>query len=440
MNKTAREYAYNILIEILLNDAYSNIAINKEFRKNNISEKDKRYISEIVYGSIKNKIYIEYIIKTYSKGRIKSKLKILLVMAIYQILFMDKTPDFAVVNETVEISKKIFGKYDSKFINALLRNIIRTFDEYKLVFEDDIQEICIKNSCSEPLYKILENQYGKDKAISIIKSFNNKSKNSIRINYNKISKQELINYFNKKDIGVEESNICEDCLLLEKLNIDDISFKEGKYIIQDEASALVACTLNYNEDEKLNILDVCSAPGGKSLHIATKYFNSNLTSCDKYIHKLNLLNSNKERLGINNIEIKEQDATILNLNFVNNFDVVICDVPCSGIGVIKNKPEIKYKITDSYIEDISELQYKILENSSNYVKKNGLLIYSTCTIDKRENEKNIEKFLSNNLNYKLEKIELSSIVKEEKLGIINILPDEFNCDGFFIAKIRKMED
>ncbi len=440
MNKTAREYAYNILIEILLNDAYSNIAINKEFRKNNISEKDKRYISEIVYGSIKNKLYIEYIIKTYSKGRIKSKLKILLVMAIYQILFMDKTPDFAVVNETVEISKKIFGKYDSKFINALLRNIIRTFDEYKLVFEDDIQEICIKNSCSEPLYKILENQYGKDKAISIIKSFNNKSKNSIRINYNKISKQELINYFNKKDIGVEESNICEDCLLLEKLNIDDISFKEGKYIIQDEASALVACTLNYNEDEKLNILDVCSAPGGKSLHIATKYFNSNLTSCDKYIHKLNLLNSNKERLGINNIEIKEQDATILNLNFVNNFDVVICDVPCSGIGVIKNKPEIKYKITDSYIEDISELQYKILENSSNYVKKNGLLIYSTCTIDKRENEKNIEKFLSNNLNYKLEKIELSSIVKEEKLGIINILPDEFNCDGFFIAKIRKMED
>lgn len=440
MNKTAREYAYNILIEILLNDAYSNIAINKEFRKNNISEKDKRYISEIVYGSIKNKIYIEYIIKTYSKGRIKSKLKILLVMAIYQILFMDKTPDFAVVNETVEISKKIFGKYDSKFINALLRNIIRTFDEYKLVFEDDIQEICIKNSCSESLYKILENQYGKDKAISIIKSFNNKSKNSIRINYNKISKQELINYFNKKDIGVEESNICEDCLLLEKLNVDDISFKEGKYIIQDEASALVACTLNYNEDEKLNILDVCSAPGGKSLHIATKYFNSNLTSCDKYIHKLNLLNSNKERLGINNIEIKEQDATILNLNFVNNFDVVICDVPCSGIGVIKNKPEIKYKITDSYIEDISELQYKILENSSNYVKKNGLLIYSTCTIDKRENEKNIEKFLSNNLNYKLEKIELSSIVKEEKLGIINILPDEFNCDGFFIAKIRKMED
>ena len=154
-----------------------------------------------------------------------------------------------------------------------------------------------------------------------------------------------------------------------------------------------------------------------------------------------LIKDNIKRLGITNIDVKEQDATNMNSSFINNFDIVVCDVPCSGIGVIKNKPEIKYKITNKYVEDISKLQYQILENSKNYVKKGGILMYSTCTIDKRENIENIERFLKENKNFVLDKINLiNSDVKAEENGVLEILPDDYNCDGFFIAKLRKLEE
>ena len=229
-------------------------------------------------------------------------------------------------------------------------------------------------------------------------------------------------------------------MILERLNLSDKYFKEGYYIVQDESSSLVALAINEDVKKDYKILDTCAAPGGKSLHVASRYFNSSLVSCDKYIHKLKLIANNVEKLAIKNITTMEQDATKLNKNFENNFDIVICDVPCSGIGVIKNKPEIKYKITNSYVEDIAKLQQQILENSKNYVKENGVLMYSTCTIDKRENIENIEKFLKNNSNFKLEKISLNnSIVKENEQGVLDMLPDEYKCDGFFIAKLRKVK-
>lgn len=154
-----------------------------------------------------------------------------------------------------------------------------------------------------------------------------------------------------------------------------------------------------------------------------------------------LIKDNIKRLGITNIDVKEQDATNMNSSFINNFDIVVCDVPCSGVGVIKNKPEIKYKITNKYVEDISKLQYQILENSKNYVKKGGILMYSTCTIDKRENIENIERFLKENKNFVLDKINLiNSDVKVKENGVLEILPDDYNCDGFFIAKLRKLEE
>ena len=154
-----------------------------------------------------------------------------------------------------------------------------------------------------------------------------------------------------------------------------------------------------------------------------------------------LIKDNIKRLGISNIDVKEQDATNMNSSFINNFDIVVCDVPCSGVGVIKNKPEIKYKITNKYVEDISKLQYQILENSKNYVKKGGILMYSTCTIDKRENIENIERFLKENKNFVLDKINLiNSDVKVKENGVLEILPDDYNCDGFFIAKLRKLEE
>lgn len=440
MNNNPRELAFLAINEILIDDAYSNITINKIFSKNkDLNHLDKKYITELVYGTVKNKIYLEYIVKQYVKSRIKPKIKNLLSMSLYQIINMDKTPNFATVNEAVNIAKKNGGPNAAKFVNAVLRNIIRTFYSSNLEYKNSIEKFCIENSCPIELFNILKKQYGEDKTKKIVSSFLNKSENSIRVNTLKNSKSDLVKKL-KLTTSVKESNICEDCLLVDKIDFSSDLFLNGHFIVQDEASALVACSIDGSLDKHYNILDVCAAPGGKSLHIASKYFNSNVVSCDKYIHKLDLITKNAERLSINNIDIKNQDATIFNEKFENKFDIVVCDVPCSGLGVIKNKPEIKYKITNSQIEDLAKLQYKILTNSIRYLKKDGILIYSTCTIDKRENEENINKFLEEHKNFSLEKINTNTIVSQDRDGIFNIMPDEYNCDGFFIAKLIKKEN
>ena len=433
----ARSLAYEVLFTIIQEDGYSNITLNKYFNQYKVEEQDKRFISEVVYGTIKNKLYLEHILKSYSKGRVKPKIKIILLMSIYQLLYMDKTPNFAIIDEAVKLSKKIAGNITGKFVNGILRNIERNAKNLELKYKNETEQFCVENSCPKELFDILDKQYGKEKAQSIVVSFNQKSKNSIRYNPLKTTKSDLVE---KLGSAVSESEICEDSLILNKLNIDNSLFANGYYIIQDEASALVASSIGLPIDKKYKILDTCAAPGGKSLHIASKYFNSSLVSCDKYIHKLKLIEDNTAKLGISNIEIKEQDATINNSSFNDKFDIVICDVPCSGIGVIKNKPEIKYKITNSYVEEISKLQYQILNNSKKYVKNDGILMYSTCTIDKRENIENINKFLKENKNFRLENISLNnSIVKASENGVLEILPDEYSCDGFFIAKLKKME-
>ena len=434
----ARSLAYEVLFTIIQEDGYSNITLNKYFNQYKVEEQDKRFISEVVYGTIKNKLYLEHILKSYSKGRVKPKVKIILLMSIYQLLYMDKTPNFAIIDEAVKLSKKTAGNITGKFVNGILRNIERNAKNLELKYKNETEQFCVENSCPKELFDILNKQYGKEKAQSIVVSFNQKSKNSIRYNPLKTTKSDLIE---KLGSAVSESEICEDSLILNKLNIDNSLFSNGYYIIQDEASALVASSIGLQVDKEYKILDTCAAPGGKSLHIASKYFNSSLVSCDKYIHKLKLIEDNTAKLGISNIEIKEQDATINNSLFNDKFDIVICDVPCSGIGVIKNKPEIKYKITNSHVEEISKLQYQILNNSKKYVKNDGILMYSTCTIDKRENIENINKFLKENKNFRLENISLNnSIVKAKKNGVLEILPDEYSCDGFFIAKLRKMEE
>ena len=433
----ARSLAYEVLFTIIQEDGYSNITLNKYFNQYKVEEQDKRFISEVVYGTIKNKLYLEHILKSYSKGRVKPKVKIILLMSVYQLLYMDKTPNFAIIDEAVKLSKKIAGNITGKFVNGILRNIERNAKNLELKYKNETEKLCVENSCPKELFDILNKQYGKEKAQSIVVSFNQKSKNSIRYNPLKTTKSDLIE---KLGSAVSESEICEDSLILNKLNIDNSLFTNGYYIIQDEASALVASSIGLPVDKEYKILDTCAAPGGKSLHIASKYFNSSLVSCDKYIHKLKLIEDNTAKLGISNIEIKEQDATIYNSSFNDKFDIVICDVPCSGIGVIKNKPEIKYKITNSYVEEISKLQYQILDNSKKYLKNNVILMYSTCTIDKRENIENINKFLNENKDFKLENISLkNSIIKTSENGVLEILPDEYSCDGFFIAKLRKME-
>ena len=437
-NRT-RFYIYEILLKIFSDDAFSNITLNNFYKKNNIIDiKDKKFITEVVYGTIKNKLYLEYIIKCFSKSKTKNKIKVILLMSLYQILFMNRTPNYAIVNEAVIISKEIDGKFSSSFVNALLRNIIKNFNANNINFKNDEEKFMIENSCPKDLFYILKKEYGTEKTRKIILSFNNKSKNSIRVNLIKNNVKELKQYFENKKIEAVHSNISPDNLLLKNIISNDEKFNLGNYIFQGESSSLVAHSIGENKKINYKILDTCAAPGGKSLHIATLYPNSIVYSCDKHEHKISLIEDNAKKLDIKNIKVFKQDATIYKDEYKEKFDIIICDVPCSGIGVIKNKPEIKYKINTNYINQIRKTQLSILENSKKYLKENGILVYSTCTIDNKENEDNIKKFLKKNNNFVLEKISIdNSIIKEYKKGMIKILPDEYECDGFFICKLRK---
>jgi len=432
-NINARKIAYDTLYEIFYNEAYSNIILNKFFKQNRIEEQNKRFISEIVYGTLKNKLFLEHILKTYSKGRVKPKVKVILLMSIYQIKFMDKTPNFAVIDEAVKLSKKIAGNITGKFVNGILRNIERNINDLALKYKNSEEQFCIENSCPFELYKILVDQYGNNKAKAIIESFNNKSENSIRYNPNKVTKKELLEILGNE---AKESTICEDSIIIDKLDINSKYFKEGYYIIQDEASALVACSIGENIEEKYKILDTCAAPGGKSLHIASKYLNSTLISCDKYIHKLKLIEDNVNRLGLKNVRTRLQDGTSIGEIYPEKADCVLVDAPCSGLGILRHKPDLRWRKTAEDLTVFPPLQKKILESAAKCVKPGGTLVYSTCTMNRAENEDIVNAFRISHKDFEVVPVGNTFGFSKDS-DYLSILPQDDGLDGFFIAKLRR---
>ena len=385
----AREIAFKILCDIEENNNYSNIAINKHFKNLKISNQDRGLATEIVYGVVENKYYLDYVINKLSKiktQKLSICVKILLRMGIYQIAFLNSISDYAAVNETVNLVKK-YDKRSSGFVNAILRNIIRN--------KDEILNVDIENDVIE---KLKENGL-KAYKVSII--------------------DEAIRVENLKDIENNEL------------------FKEGLFTIQDISSMMASKVLNPKENS--NALDVCSAPGGKTTHIATLMNNTGkVISRDVFEHKLKLINNTVNRLGLTNVEVENFDASILDENSINKFDYVLADVPCSGLGIIRRKPEIKYK-SKAEIKDLPVLQRKILENASKYVKVGGNLLYSTCTILDSENIEVINNFLKENDNFELVPIdEVNVDLDNQEKGYLKIYPNIHGMDGFFIAKLKRV--
>ena len=383
----AREIAFKILCDIEENNNYSNIAINKHFKNLKISNQDRGLATEIVYGVVENKYYLDYVINKLSKiktQKLSICVKILLRMGIYQIAFLNSISDYAAVNETVNLVKK-YDKRSSGFVNAILRNIIRNKDEILNVDieNDDIMYLSTKYSYSPWMIKNFINSFGKDFTEDLIEANNEKPSIYLRTNTLKISRDELIEKLKENGLKAYKVSIIDEAIRVE--NLKDIEnnelFKEGLFTIQDISSMMASKVLNPKENS--NALDVCSAPGGKTTHIATLMNNTGkVISRDVFEHKLKLINNTVNRLGLTNVEVENFDASILYENYV------LADVPCSGLGIIRRKPEIKYK-SKAEIKDLPVLQRKILENASKYVKVGGNLLYSTCTILDSENIGNI---------------------------------------------------
>lgn len=445
MKESARELAFKILYDIFSNQAFSNISIKKHLNKG-IEPKEENLIREIVYGVLENDLYINYIISKASKTPLKKihpKILIILKMGIYQLLFMDRIPSRAAVNESVELAKIHGHKGTVGFVNGILRNIDRNKNKFLEIREKDKSNyISIKFSHPKWLVDRWINEFGDEFTEKLCRANNSYSKLNIRVNSLKTSKKELKNKLEKYGFNISDGKYSDDILIIDNpVRLTETEeYKLGYFIIQDESSALVGQIMDPKEGS--TVLDLCSAPGGKSTHIGQLMKNKGrVLSMDFYEHKIKLIEENARRLGVDIVETFVGDATKFNESLVNIADYVLVDAPCSGFGLIRRKPEIKWNRKEEDIEELVKIQRSILNNAKEYLKVGGILVYSTCTIEKEENIKMVNQFIEENNNFRLVNFEnlVDGLEKEESLkqGFIQLYPHIHNTDGFFIAKMMK---
>jgi 16S rRNA (cytosine967-C5)-methyltransferase len=425
----ARELALKILYKVEEENGYSNLVLDEYINENRekLTFKDINLISEIVYGTISWKLTIDAIIEKYSKvklNKISKWVKIILRMGIYQIVFLDKIPKSAAVNESVNLCKK-YGFKSANFVNAVLRKVEKEDYEKMKQIEDNFERISKMYSMPKWMVEKFVAQYGEEKAEEICKNSLLRPDITIRVNTLKTTLEEVEQLLNERKIKYEKSKL-ENFIHLKNIkNVSNMDlFIDGYFTVQDEGAGKIAYVLNPKPEEK--VLDACSAPGGKTTHIAELMQNKGeILAWDVYDHRLKLVEDNANRLGINIIKTEKNDATFYNKKYDGMFDKILLDVPCLGIGVLRRKPDIKWQKKEEDISAIKSIQKQILDSASNYLKAGGELVYSTCSILREENEEIIEKFIREEKNGKFE------IITQE-----NILPSE-KSDGFFICKLRK---
>lgn len=421
-----RKTAYCALIKIEKEDAYSNIALNLCI--NELKPDSPAFVRELVYGVLKNKVYLDHIldqIVTRGVKSVKKETKTILHMGLYQLIFMNSVPQYAAVNETVKLAMKyVVGR--EAFVNGVLRGYIRKKDQ--LVFPDEnknpVEYLSVKYSYAKWIVKQWIDQYGIEKAEELLKAGNETPALSLRTNISLITRDELKSRLAEQDIEVTDGRLSTRCIFAKGSDVLSTSeFKEGLFSVQDEASMVAMEMLEPEEGE--TIIDICAAPGGKTLATAELMNNTGkVISCDVYEHKLKLIEKEAERLKLNNIEVIENDGTVLREEWIETADRVIVDGPCSGLGVTRRKPEIKYRELADCGRELARKQLEILEISSKYVKKDGILLYSTCTVNKTENIDVVSRFLKHHDEFEL--------VRSRQL-----LQGTDETDGFFICKMRK---
>ncbi len=415
--------------------AYSNIVLNDAFREFFLSPKEKAFMTEIFYGVIRNKKFLDYIIERYTKDIRKEWIRNLLRISIYQITFMN-SDDKGVVWEATELAKK-YSIAISKFINGTLRNYLRNKDS-ELKRLDDEKNYEILYSIPKWFYDTLEKQYGNDNLRQAITSLKKIPYLSVRINKLKYSEEEFEEFLKEKDIQIIKK-VDTIYYVNSGLIINSEEFKTGKIIAQDASSYLAAKNLGVMPNEL--VLDICAAPGGKTAVLAEEMKNSGeVIAIDIHQHKIKLIDTNMKKLGIDIVKAIVMDARNVNKQG-RKFDKILVDVPCSGYGVIRKKPEILYSKNRENIEELAKLQLEILNSAADILKDGGELIYSTCTITDEENTNNIKKFLEERKEFKVEKLYIPENVSGDydKLGGFCINYKEEIMDNFYIIKLKKGE-
>ena len=433
--ETARSLALTVLENVFVNQAYSNIALNKHLKGSQLSAPDKGLVTEIVYGTVARKLTLEWYLSHFVEDRDKldSWLYILLLLSAYQLRYLDKVPNHAVVNEAVELAKAR-KKGSEKLVNAVLRRILREG-------WPDVDSIKRKNKRDSIAYSLpvwlvskLKEEYGEERAQAIFNSLLVRNKASIRVS--DLSRKEEI----KALLEATDSPLAATGLVKEQGHFagHDL-FSEGAITIQDESSQLVAPTLDLQGDEQ--VLDACAAPGGKTAHMASYLTSGKVTALDLYDHKLDLIQENAERLGVaDRVQTQKLDARKVHEFFGrDSFDKILVDAPCSGIGLLRRKPDIKYNKETADFTSLQEIQLEILGSVCQTLRKGGIITYSTCTIVSEENFQVVEAFLESHPEFEQVKLEheCKDILKD---GCILITPELYGSDGFFISQFRKISE
>lgn len=431
-----RKIAVNILTELEDKNSNSTNLLNKNSK--NLKELDSKFLREMVYGTLENRIYIDFMLKKLINSKL-SKVNInilnILRISIYQMVFMDKIPEFAVINESVNLAKTFKLNKLTGFVNGVLRNFLRDREEIQKIEVNNKNDfLSIKYSVNRELVDVIVKDYGFEKAEIIFENSIGKPHFCIRFSSFEKSKEEIEILLEKEGFNLIKSNIAKDAYYVENpTNILNTKFfKNGDFTVQDIGSILASEVLNPRENS--TVLDICSAPGGKTAHIGFLMNNTgSILANDIAENKLKKIEENLKRLNIKNVETISFDAYDFKGELKEKFDFILCDLICSGSGIIDRKPEIKLYRNIEEIRNIIQIQRKIFENAVKYLKVGGSIVYSTCSILKCENEENIKYFVEENPNLKLKKINF----KGENLDYINLFPIKNQHNGFFIAKLTK---
>ncbi len=422
-----RKTAYLTLMDVETKKAYSNMALNHNII---ISKPDNQsFVREMVYGVLENKYYLDYIIKQFIHTpieKMKSADKMILRLGIYQIGFMNSVPEYAAVNESVILAKK-YCKGRAGFINGVLRHYIREKDavEFPKREDDLIEYLSVKYSYEKWIIEEWLTRYDEEFVEQLLEAGNRTPDLVLRVNTLKNEKDVLKARMIENGYEAKDGHICKQAIHVKGSKIlKTKAYERGLFSVQDESSMLVVNIMDPKPGDY--IIDTCAAPGGKTLAMAEKMENQGkISAWDVYRRKLNIIDKEAARLGIDIIETNPWDGTNLNSELIMKADKVLVDAPCSGLGVIRRKPEIKYKELTTELKDLPKKQRAILETSSRYVKPGGVLVYSTCTVTTEENENVVKDFLTSNPEF-------------EQVEILQLLPNVNDTDGFFICKmVRK---
>ena len=433
----ARETALNVLIACRKEKGWSNGVLKDYIARDRLDRRDAALATRLCYGVVQNRNFLDYYLAQLLTGKLKSlhpAVRDILHMGLYQIYLMDKIPESAAVNESVDLAKRYCKKVKSApgLVNGVLRNAVRskgTLQEPKS-WED-------KYSHPGELINELKSYVGKERMENMLRANNDIPPMVVQVNTLRVTAEDLMKKLEAEGVTAAPHSWMENALVLSGTgSIEQLeAFRQGLFYVQDPASKLSVLCAQLPKEE-IKVLDCCAAPGGKSFAaaIATEG-KAHITSCDVYAHKAELVARGAERLGLS-IEARQQDATQFTPEWEVAFDAVIVDAPCSGYGIIRKKPDIRYKDI-SKMKELPALQRQILEVQCRYVKPGGLLMYSTCTLVKAENEGMVENFIKEHPEFSLEALPLPAVFPKNETGMLPLIPGEYDTDGFFISRLRK---